>query len=193
MTKAELRRQIDLALISLTRVSPQLVRTLGNMLALYWDTWQIPIATKFAACVGAMALGQWAAAEDCWVAFLSLAYWEVVNGYIRFFQGGSPMPQVPVCIPHHSGGRVPGAGLCCQQVGSGLTAPAPGTILAPYVPGQAASLPVGRIVQVTDAGGHCASCMIVGSASAKHRGKPVLKFIRGGPSCPTAGTGCCAL
>jgi hypothetical protein len=35
--------------------------------------------------------------------------------------------------------------------------------------------------------------MIVGSSSRSHPGKPVLKFIRGGPGCPTGGSGCCAM
>jgi hypothetical protein len=98
------------------------------------------------------------------------------------------------CVASHSI-KTPGAGLCCQQVGVGLTPPPAGTILPPYVAGQAnaGQIPAGRIVTVTDAGGHCASCMIVGSTSAKHRGKPVLKFVRGGPACPAAHTGCCSL
>jgi hypothetical protein len=95
------------------------------------------------------------------------------------------------CVNTHST-KVQGAGLCCTAVQSGLlTPPAPGVILPQYAPGQAATLPPGRITQVTDAGGHCASCMIVGSSSKKHPGKPVLKFIRGGPTCPSSGTGCC--
>jgi hypothetical protein len=190
VTKAELRHQVDLAIISLVHVSPAMVAALGRMLVLYWDTWEIPIATKFLACVSAMALGQWAAAEDCWVAFVSLTYWEVVNGYIQSF-GGSTMP----CANHHSG-RVQGAGLCCAQVGTGLTVPGPGTILPVYQPGQAdaGQIPAGRIVQVLYGPAQkCGSCMIVGSTSRKHPGKPVLKFVPGGPSCPTAGTGCCAL
>jgi len=102
------------------------------------------------------------------------------------------------CVTFHkSSTKVQGPGLCCAQVGvaGGLVAPPPGTTLPQYIPGQAdaGQIPPGRIVQVTDAGGHCASCMIVGSASKKHPGKPVLKFVRGGPACPTAGTGCCAL
>jgi hypothetical protein len=102
---------------------------------------------------------------------------------------GGNMP----CSTTHST-KVQGAGLCCAAVASGaLTPPPPGTILPAYTPGQASTLPPGRITTVTDSGGHCASCMIVGSRSAKHPGRPVLKFIRGGPSCPTAGTGCCAM
>lgn len=98
------------------------------------------------------------------------------------------------CVTTHSGGRVQGAGLCCQQVQAGaLTPPPPGTILPVYTPGSAASLPAGRRVQVVDSAGHCATCMIVGSKSKKHPGRPVLEFIRGGPGCPTAGTGCCAM
>ncbi len=98
---------------------------------------------------------------------------------------------------HKSSTRVQGPGLCCAQVGvaGGLVAPPAGTTLPAYIPGQAdaGQIPAGRIVQVTDAGGHCASCMIVGSKSKKHPGKPVLMFVRGGPACPTAGTGCCSL
>ena len=88
--------------------------------------------------------------------------------------------------------KTPGPGLCCTALQQGLlTPPPPGTILPVYTPGSAASLPPGRIAEVTDAGGHCASCMIVGSSSAKHRGRPVLKFIRGGPTCPSSTAGCC--
>lgn len=109
---------------------------------------------------------------------------------IAYLLGGTPM----ACANTHSS-KVQGAGLCCAQVGVGLTPPPPGTLLPAYQAGQAdaGAIPAGRIVQVTDSGGHCASCMIVGSTSRKHPGKPVLKFLRGGPSCPTAGTGCCSL
>lgn len=97
------------------------------------------------------------------------------------------------CTTYHTT-KTQGAGLCCQAVQSGALTPPPiGTILPAYTPGSAATLPVGRIVQVTDAGGHCASCMIVGSKSTKHPGRPVLKYIRGGPTCPTATQGCCTL
>lgn len=95
---------------------------------------------------------------------------------------------------HRVSSNVQGAGLCCQAVQSGLLTPPPkGTTLPVYTPGSASTLPAGRITVVTDAAGHCASCMIVGSASKKHPGRPVLKFIRGGPSCPSATGGCCAL
>ena len=98
------------------------------------------------------------------------------------------------CTTTHTS-KVQGAGLCCQAVQSGqLVAPPPGTTLPVYAPHQAAAVfAAGRGVMVTDAAGHCASCMIVGSRSAKHPGRPVLKFIRGGPSCPSSTTGCCAL
>lgn len=92
------------------------------------------------------------------------------------------------------GSRVQGPGLCCQAVASGaLTKPAAGTTLPPYAPGQSLTLPAGRITMVTDSGGHCGQCMIVGSKSPKHPGKPVLKFVRGGPGCPAAGSGCCSM
>jgi len=97
------------------------------------------------------------------------------------------------CNSTHSS-KVQGPGTCCLAVQSGaLIPPAPGTILPVYTPGSAGTLPPGRIAQVTDSAGHCASCMIVGSSSAKHRGRPVLKYIRGGPTCPTSQAGCCTL
>ena len=98
------------------------------------------------------------------------------------------------CNTTHSQ-KVQGAGLCCQAVQSGaLTPPPPGTTLPTYVTGShGAGIPAGRITTVTDSLGHCASCMIVGSKSPKHPGRPVLKYIRGGPACPSATTGCCAL
>jgi hypothetical protein len=98
-----------------------------------------------------------------------------------------------VCSPTHSS-KVQGAGLCCAAVAAGqLVKPPAGTTLPVYTKGAAATMPVGRITNVTDSGGHCASCMIVGSSSPKHFGKPVLKFIRGGPGCAVAGSGCCAM
>jgi hypothetical protein len=104
-------------------------------------------------------------------------------------QGGSPV----ACNNTHSS-KVQGPGTCCLAVQSGaLIPPAPGTTLPVYSPGQAYTLPPGRIATVTDSAGHCASCMIVGSRSTKHPGRPVLKYIRGGPSCPTSGQGCCTL
>jgi hypothetical protein len=116
----------------------------------------------------------------------------------NFFGGNGNMP----CqTTHKVTSKVQGPGLCCAQVGVGLTPPPPGTTLPQYIAGQAdaGQIPAGRIVQVTTApttthpNGLCGSCMIVGSASKKHPGKPVLKFVPGGPTCPTAGTGCCAL
>jgi hypothetical protein len=98
------------------------------------------------------------------------------------------------CNTTHSGGRVQGAGKCCQLVQSGQLVPPPaGTTLPAYTPGSSGTLPANRRAQTTDAAGHCATCMIVGSSSRKHPGKPVLRFIRGGPGCPTSGTGCCAM
>ena len=97
------------------------------------------------------------------------------------------------CNTTHST-RSPGAGLCCAAVQGGqLIVPPAGTTLPVYTPGQDLTLPAGRRVQVIDAGGHCGQCMIVGSKSTKHPGRPVLKYVRGGPGCPTSGTGCCAL
>lgn len=109
--------------------------------------------------------------------------------------GGQPSPGGGnvACNTTHSS-KVQGAGICCAAVQSGaLTVPPPGTTLPAYTPGQAATLPAGRRTQVVDAGGHCSTCMIVGSSSRKHPGRPVLRFIRGGPGCPTSGTGCCAM
>lgn len=97
------------------------------------------------------------------------------------------------CTSVHST-KVQGPGTCCLAVQSGaLTPPPAGTTLPQYTPGTAASYPAGRIATVTDSAGHCASCLIVGSSSRKHPGRPVLKFIRGGPACPTSSQGCCIL
>ena len=152
-------------------------------------TGEISLAiTEAAACAGKLA------AE--FVAFNfteALPVFGLILSAGPFDQGGTM-----ACTNFHkSSQKVQGPGLCCAQVGvaGGLVAPPPGTILPTYQPGQAdaGTIPAGRIVQVTDAAGHCASCMIVGSKSKKHPGKPVLMFVRGGPACPTAGTGCCAL
>jgi hypothetical protein len=121
----------------------------------------------------------------------------IVNAIACFksFLGGNAM----ACTTTHSGPRVQGAGTCCAAVQSGaLTKPPAGTILPPYIAGShGAGLPAGRITQVniiTAAGvSECGSCMIVGSKSTKNPGKPVLKFIRGGPGCPVGGSGCCAM
>lgn len=110
---------------------------------------------------------------------------------LPIYGGTGPM----ACTTTHSS-KVQGAGLCCTEVSAGrLVPPPPGTTLPVYNPGDADAgrIPAGRISQVTDAAGHCASCMIVGSTSKKHPGKPVLKFVRGGPTCPTSSTGCCAM
>ena len=97
------------------------------------------------------------------------------------------------CTTTHSG-KLQGAGLCCAAVASGaLTPPPAGQTLPVYTPGSAGTIPITRRTEVTTANGHCGTCMIVGSKSPKHPGKPVLKFINGGPGCPTSGTGCCAL
>jgi hypothetical protein len=113
-----------------------------------------------------------------------------IESFAAGFTGGGN--QVACTYKHSS--TVQGPGLCCQAVqNGGLIVPPAGTILPQYTPGSAATLPAGRHVQVVDSGGHCATCMIVGSTSKKHPGKPVLKFIRGGPGCPTSSTGCCAL
>lgn len=113
--------------------------------------------------------------------------------------GGPPPPPIGTvnlpmaCNTTHSS-KVAGAGLCCNAVQQGLlTPPAPGTTLPVYTPGSSGTLPPGRAVTVSDTAGHCGTCMIVGSSSRKHPGKPVLKYIRGGFGCPTAGTGCCAM
>jgi hypothetical protein len=118
-----------------------------------------------------------------------------INGALNcirsFFGGGG---STMACNTTHSGGRVQGAGKCCQLVQSGqLVPPPPGTTLPAYTPGSSGTLPANRRAQTTDSSGHCSTCMIVGSSSRKHPGKPVLRFIRGGPGCPTSGTGCCAM
>jgi hypothetical protein len=99
------------------------------------------------------------------------------------------------CTTTHSGGKLPGAGLCCTAVQQGqLVAPPAGTILPVYQPGQSAAVfAAGRAVAVSDVNQKCGTCMIVGSSSRKHQGRPVLKFIHGGAQCPSSTTGCCAL
>lgn len=98
------------------------------------------------------------------------------------------------CTTTHSA-KVQGAGLCCAAVQSGqLPTPAAGTTLPVYTPGSSAAVfTAGRAVMVTNAAGKCGTCMVVGSKSAKHPGRPVLKYISGGAHCPTSSTGCCAL
>lgn len=91
---------------------------------------------------------------------------------------------------HRVSTKVQGPGLCCQQVTNGSLVLPPGTTTLPrYTSGGELNFPH---VQVTDSAGHCATCMIVGSSSVKHPGRPVLKFVRGGPGCATS-SGCCAL
>jgi hypothetical protein len=80
------------------------------------------------------------------------------------------------CVTTHAGGKVQGAGLCCSMVQSGQLGKT-----------------IGSTVMVTDAGGHCGTCNVVASKSKKHLGRPVLRYKRGGPGCPTGGTGCCAM
>lgn len=99
------------------------------------------------------------------------------------------------CSNTHSA-RVQGAGVCCSHVGVDLTKPASGTTLPPYQPGgvkNASFMNSIPHVMVTNSLGQCGTCMIVGSRSAKHPGVPVLKFVRGGPGCPSSSHGCCAL
>lgn len=118
-----------------------------------------------------------------------------ITQIINYFRGGK-MP-TPACNTTHST-RTAGAGTCCTAVQQGLITPPPkGTVLPPYVAGDLANgrIPTNRYASVTAAGTHdgCGTCMIVGSSSAKHRGRPVLKFVRGGPGCPSSITGCCAM
>lgn len=147
--------------------------------ALLTEGWSLAAQILEAALIGyEFSTEQRAAVESAIACFRSLT-------------GGSNM----ACQTTHSGGRVQGAGLCCAAVQAGaLTPPPAGTTLPIYVKGsKGAGLPAGRVTQVTDSKGDCATCMIVGSKSPAHFGKPVLKFIRGGPGCPTGGSGCCAM
>jgi hypothetical protein len=155
-------------------------------------------AAAFAAEQYAIGLGLLVAAYEEAVLFSTAAAAAINQAIacIRAFitslgSGGTQM----ACQTTHSGGRVQGAGLCCAAVQAGaLTPPPAGTTLPIYVKGsKGAGLPAGRVTQVTDSKGDCATCMIVGSKSTAHFGKPVLKFIRGGPGCPTGGSGCCAM
>jgi hypothetical protein len=85
----------------------------------------------------------------------------------------------------------PGAGLCCSKVGQpGFLAPPAGTILATYTPGSERNF---EHIQVQFGPQQkCGTCLIVGSKSPKHPGRPVFKFVPGGPGCPTTSR-CCAL
>jgi hypothetical protein len=92
--------------------------------------------------------------------------------------------------------KVQGAvGLCCSAVQQGaLIPPAAGTTLPVYVAGSLASYCAshpGDCAQVTSASGKCGTCAIVGSKSSKHPGKPVLRYIPGGPGCPSSQFSCC--
>lgn len=121
-----------------------------------------------------------------------------VAGLITYLQtllgggGGS----VATCVQTKSV-KTPGTGTCCAQVPA-LIAQFGGTLPATvpvYTPGSRNTLiQSGRGVQVT-AGqtGECGYCFIVGSKSVKHPGKPRLLFIRGGGTCPSSSSGCCAL
>lgn len=94
------------------------------------------------------------------------------------------------CTTTHSA-KAQGPGLCCQQVSNGTLVLPPGTTTLPvFTPGSELTFPH---VSVTDSGGHCGTCMIVGSRSRNHPGLPVLRYVRGGPGCPSTRTGCCAL
>lgn len=84
---------------------------------------------------------------------------------------------------------VAGAGLCCSKVGQpGFLAPPPGTLLPPYTKG--AILSFEHIN--APAGNRCGTCVIAGSKNPMHPGRPILKWIPGGPGCPTSSR-CCAL
>lgn len=150
--------------------------------ALLTEGWSLAAQILEAALIGyEFSTEQRAAVESAIACFRSLT-------------GGSM-----ACTTTHSGPKVQGPGTCCAAVQSGaLTKPPAGTILPPYVTGsKGGGLPAGRSTMVTiiDSRGisECGTCMIVGSKSAKHPGRPVLKFVRGGPGCPVGGSGCCAM
>jgi len=198
-TKARLEcDRLDIALTAIRHESAALAAVLERIAIAYWDQWPYATVTKFVLCVGTMAaaaegLATWELAIDCWSAFASLILYEVVRAYMQSFIGGTNM----ACSPTHST-RTPGAGLCCTAVTQGLLhPPPPGTILpVPVGPGSLTAYCLANPAQcavVTTAKGHCAHCMIVGSRSVAHPGKPVLKFMYGGPTCPSTVTGCCAM
>lgn len=112
----------------------------------------------------------------------------LIQEIINLLGGSSSM----ACVPKHST-QVAGNGLCCAQVASGALRTT-ATSLPPYIAGELATNPsLFPHVTVTTSKGKCGNCLIVGSKSPKHPGKPVLKFVPGGPGCPVTGTGCCAL
>ena len=87
------------------------------------------------------------------------------------------------CVNTHST-KTQGAGLCCAQVASGALSPTIGS-----------SVMVTTAPSTANPQGRCGTCRVVASTSKKpsQAGKPRLRFSFGGPGCPTAAHGCCAL
>jgi hypothetical protein len=183
--------------VKLTREQERLLQELrAELVGINASLW----APKLAHCLTLLVEDRLLAGATCFSLLVGelVIYPSVRDLAIRLYEslfGGKPI--MPCVTTHRTSGKVQGPGLCCSQVGvaGGLVAPPAGTTLPQYLAGQAdaGQIPAGRIVGVTTATGKCGSCMVVGSSSKKHLGKPVLKFIPGGPTCPTAGTGCCAL
>lgn len=130
----------------------------------------------------------------CLVLFLasnpaaSQAVISLANQIIQLIGGGSNMPACTTT--HRTSTKVQGAGVCCALVGTTLI-PVPGQATYPVY--SAATAPTLPHAPAANSLGQCGTCYIAGSKSPKHPGKPILKFIRGGVSCPTTGTGCCSL
>ena len=159
--------------------------------------WQVAVAAC-AAEVGALiladdAIGAAYIAKLC-IAKISAEY-VVLQTYPAIKHllglGGGNM----ACVTEHNA-LVQGPGVCCQQVQSGALKAAAGVTTLPiYVAGYnwATNPDNYPHVMVTDAGGHCATCAIVGSRSKKKPGHLALHYQRGGPGCPITSRGCCAL
>lgn len=81
---------------------------------------------------------------------------------------------------HKSTGVVQGPGLCCSQVQSGQLGKTIGSV------GPATTV-------TTKSGPRCGHCEVVASRSAKHPGRPSLRFKFGGTMCASGAHGCCAL
>lgn len=97
----------------------------------------------------------------------------IVRKALLDFCGGDTV--ATTCTPTHTvTTHVAGPGLCCKMVGPAFHK-------------------IGDTAKVTDKKGHCGTCEIVPSKSAKHTGRPVFKFVRGGQLCPTSVKGCCGL
>lgn len=118
-----------------------------------------------------------------------------LTAWLRGLLGGQ---NVAACTNTHSA-KAQGPGTCCAVVPQ-LIALQPGGVLPRtlpvYVKGSRNTL-TGVQVQTApttaNPAGECGQCYLVGSKSVSHPGTPRLLFLRGGGTCPSSKSGCCAL